>query len=85
MNVTDLDGAAHERTPLVGLVQDAEHVGRNVLPEIKRLGDASREILHSLAGSTTLQRLVRTHQPGGWRNRKLQQFFLRIFTAFPLI
>ena len=55
MNVTDLDGASHERAPLVGLVEDAKHVGRNVLPEIKRLGDASREILHGFAGSTALQ------------------------------
>ena len=55
MNVTDLDGASHERAPLVGLVEDAKHVGRNILPEIKRLGDASREILHGFAGSTALQ------------------------------
>ena len=56
--VTHIYGAAHERLALVCLEHNLEKVGGRFVAEIKHFRNTPREILHSLACRTTLQRLI---------------------------
>ena len=69
--MTHIDGAAHERAPLQGLLHDLVELLRGLL-HLVELGHPPGEVLHGLRGVASLQGLVRAVEPGGGGARRGQ-------------
>ena len=60
---THINGAAHQRVPLVRFHHNLEQIRRHILLHVKHLSNATCEVLHCLAGRSALQTLVGSMQP----------------------